>query len=147
MNDFQQWSMRHPQAAAELWRILEPPVTGAATGTSEAALQAELRLTSANLGYSLWRNNSGACMDDRGRLIRYGLANDSKRLNEVFKSSDLIGIGPHGRFVAVEVKAPGWRGPRDAHEKAQGNFLAKVASMGGIAGFVTSVEQYEEMVR
>lgn len=120
---------------------------------SEAQVQQDLRLLAAQHGGSLWRNNMGACRDDTGRMIRYGLGNDSKKLNEVWKSSDLIGITPvtvmphHigqrlGIFTAVEVKHPTWRGPSNARELAQRNFILDVTRMGGIGIFATSKEDY-----
>lgn len=61
------------------------------TGKSESAVQSEIRVRAAELGLRLWRNNSGACEDKTGRLIRYGLANDSAQMNRRVKSGDLIG--------------------------------------------------------
>lgn len=112
----------------------------------EAEIQQLIRLEAARRGTPLWRNNNGACFDDKGRMIRYGLGNDSKRLNDVWKSSDLIGIYPvkitpaHvgltlGVFYAVEVKAPGWR--MDSRARAQAEFGQSVTEHGGIFRFVT----------
>lgn len=140
-----EWCAKHPQAWADLWSIIGPASTSS-EGGSEARVQSALRLTAANLSYSLWRNNSGACTDETGRLVRYGLGNDSARFNKVWKSSDLIGIGPGGRFVAVEVKAPGWKGPSNERERAQANFLANVQALGGIGIFATSVNDYMKAV-
>lgn len=125
--------------------------------SSEGAVQAQLRVTAPKYTHSLWRNNKGAMQDKTGRLIRYGLGHDSKRLDDVWKSSDLIGITripvmPHhvgtvlGVFCAVEVKEPGWKGPKDAHENAQASFLATVNAMGGIGMFASSVQEYESRV-
>lgn len=117
---------------------------------SEMALQQRLRVMAAQHGTPLLRNNSGACRDDTGRMIRYGLGNDSERINKVFKSSDLIGIWPLvvtpemvgrtlGVFFAVEVKAPGWKmTPGDERAKAQQNFGDWVRNNGGIFTFATS---------
>jgi hypothetical protein len=105
--------------------------------TSEAATQAAVRLEAQRRGVYLWRNNSGVLRDDRGVPVRFGLGNDSSRINAVLKSSDLIGIAPDGRFVAIECKAPGWRGARNDRERAQAAFLALVSSQGGYAGFAT----------
>jgi hypothetical protein len=117
---------------------------------SEAAVQQQVRLAMAQAGCQIWRNNSGACMDERGRMIRYGLGNDSAQLNAHIKSSDLIGITPvqayvEGRgwgllgvFTALEVKASGWRmTPGDERAIAQQRFHELVREAGGYAGFVT----------
>lgn len=133
------WAERWPEAAAELAALLEP--TRDSAGTSEAATQSALRLAAARNGCALWRNNSGACVDDRGRLVRYGLGNDSAKLNAKWKSSDLIGIGPGGRFMAIEVKRPGWKQqPSDERAAAQARFMSTVVALGGIATFATDVK-------
>ena len=113
---------------------------------SEGAVQANERLAASDAGGVLWRNNSGAVLDAYGRLIRYGLANDSKRVNETTKSSDLVGITPMvitpdmvgttlGLFTAVECKAEGWKFTGTKREKAQLNFINIVNGMGGIGRF------------
>jgi len=122
--------------------------------TSEAKVQTQLRLAAAKRGASLWRNNSGACLDQTGRMIRYGLGNDSKKLNTVWKSSDLIGITPItvtpdmvgtvlGVFTAVEVKGSNWEYSGTDREVGQLNFLTDVQKQGGISMFASSVAQYE----
>ena len=116
---------------------------------NEATVQQQTRLAMARLGAQIWRNNSGACTDDTGRLIRYGLGNDSAQLNAVIKSSDLIGVmpitvQPHmvgqtiGVFTALEIKAPGWAlRPGDKRGLAQAAYHDIVRQAGGFAGFVT----------
>lgn len=118
--------------------------------TSEMALQQQLRILAAQRGTPLLRNNSGACRDDSGRMIRYGLGNDSERINKHFKSSDLIGIWPVkitqdmvgqtlGVFFAVEVKRPGWRfSESDDRARAQKAFGDWVIQHGGFFTFATS---------
>ena len=66
-------------------------------------------------------------MDQFGRLVRFGLANESKAMNQQYKSADLIGIKPVtvtpemvgmtlGLFVSVECKRTGWTYKGNAHE-------------------------------
>ena len=122
---------------------------------SESEVQAKLRLAAAKRGAALWRNNSGACRDETGRLIRYGLGNDSAKLNAVWKSSDLIGITPVritpdmigraiGVFTAVEVKREDWVWRATPREKAQNQFLKDVARRGGIGLFANCENDYIE---
>ena len=92
------------------------------------------------------RNNNGACEDINGRVIRYGLGNDSSHINKLFKSSDLIGITPYqvqqcdvgkilGIFTSIEVKHEGWTYKGTVREIAQFNWLKLVISLGGIGRF------------
>lgn len=116
--------------------------------TSEAAVQAAVRVEAAGKGVRLWRNNVGALLDARGVPVRYGLANDSAALNKVIKSADLIGVRPvliteaHvggtiGQFVSRECKKVGWTYGGDDHEQAQLNWANMVLAAGGDAGFCT----------
>lgn len=119
---------------------------------SEANQQQLIRLAAPRHNAQLLRNNSGACTDQTGRVIRYGLGNDSAKLNKVFKSSDLIGfqtvtvtpdmIGHKlAVFMGVEVKAPGWSlRPGDKRAQAQQSFGDWVTQHGGIFRFATKPE-------
>lgn len=151
------WAARHgvtPAALHELRAVMgmaEPPVTPVAPGVSEAAVQQQIRLEASRRGLRLWRNNNGATLDESGRMVRYGLANDSKALNSRIKSSDLIGITPYvvkpgdvgrtlGVFTSYEVKRTGWHYTGTPREIAQAAWVALVVSLGGIAKFVTRRE-------
>lgn len=125
---------------------------------SESRAQAEIRLAAPPLGTTLMRNNKGACKDETGRLIRYGLGHESPKLDAVWKSSDLVGVTPvyitpaHlnrtlGIATFVEVKKPGWTKPTDDHETAQGLFLSDMARYGALSMFATSAEQYTKAVQ
>ena len=113
---------------------------------SEAAIQNIIKLEASKKNIWLTRNNIGAGYMNDGRFIRWGLANESKQMNEKIKSSDLIGIRPvrieqhHigqviGQFVARETKAGYWKFAGNEHENAQLKFLELVLSLGGDAAF------------
>lgn len=78
----------------------------------------------------LWRNSTGQAQHWNGRTattLRYGLA---------VGSADLVGlVAPSGRFLALEVKAPGGRATAE-----QEGWLALVRRMGGHACIVRSVD-------
>lgn len=141
---------------------------------TEAEVQTAIRLRASELGIPLFRNNRGACEDKTGRVIRYGLANDSAKLDKVLKSSDLIGVLPKfvrlggsfpttrlseagfGAFLSVECKRSDWQGgwpkPIDpakfnAREVAQQAWINLIREHGGVAGFARCVEEFEELIR
>lgn len=130
------WWQTYPQAARALWAMLTPASRGAPDDPSEARVQSQIRLEAAAKGYILWRNNSGVLMDKRGVPVRFGLSNDSAAVNAVAKSADLIGIGPGGQFVSVEVKKPGGR-----VDPAQVAWCALVNKRGGLGLIVDSPGQ------
>ena len=149
-----EWAIKHgvPYEALEDLRanfgLISTDPEAPTIGNNEAAAQSKVRLEASRKGARLWRNNVGATMDDRGNFIRYGLANDSKQMNTVIKSSDLIGIRPvvitadmvgHtiGQFIAREIKAPTWHFTGTAREVAQLKFLELIVSLGGDAKFAT----------
>lgn len=127
--------------------------------SSEELVQQQIRLAASSAGFDMWRNNVGACQDATGRVIRYGLMNDSKQLNERFKSSDLIGIRPMlvtpewvghtvGVFAAIECKESGWKlRPGDKRGQAQQRFIDLVTQAGGFAGFARSVDEAKDILR
>jgi hypothetical protein len=145
------WAIKHnvsQQALTDLLTIFAgcvdhiPPVKG----DSESAVQNAVRLEAAQLGIKLFRNNVGALKDERGIPVRYGLANDSKALNQVIKSADLVGwrsimITPEhvgsciAQFVSRECKKPGWKYCDNDHERAQLAWAQLVMSGGGDATF------------
>lgn len=126
--------------------------------TSEAAITSLSQLECASIGLLTMRNNVGACLDAQGRMIRYGLMNESEKVNKEFKSSDVIGITPvmigpqHlgrvlGIFTALEMKASDWKyRPSDEHAKAQQRFISLVQAYGAIAGFVNDPAQIRKII-
>jgi 3-phosphoglycerate kinase len=118
------------------------------TPASESRVQSLIRMEAAQKGLRLWRNNVGVLLDEHGRPVRYGLANDSKALNEVLKSADLIGwetrlITPEmvgtvvAVFLSVETKREDWSAAADKSErfKAQQAWADMVNAAGGRALF------------
>jgi hypothetical protein len=79
-----------------------------------------------------WRNNTGAYKEG-SRYIRYGAPG----------SSDIIGICPDGRFLAVECKRP--RGGRLTEKQRE--FLGRVNAAGGVGIVATSVEELEKQLK
>lgn len=120
---------------------------------AESYVQSLVRLAAPAAGLVLWRNNVGALQDKAGRVVRYGLANDSKQLNETIKSGDLIGwqtvtitadmVGQRfARFVSIECKEVGWEFGRAGRETEQGErewaqhrWAQMVTAAGGVACF------------
>lgn len=109
---------------------------------SESEVQSEIRLAIGQLpDVRVWRNNVGQLSQRRAdggkSTVRYGLCNGS---------SDLLCIvAPHGRWLAIEVKAEDWRpaksGAKFKHEEEQRAWMGIVRTFGGVAGFARSVDE------
>jgi len=151
------WAKKHnisPHALIELKQLFGVVNTDPSCDEltlSEGAVQNQVRLEGSEKGIRLMRNNVGAynAQHPPSPGTRWGLCNDSKQMNKVIKSSDLIGIKPVeitlemvgmilGQFVAREVKKSDWTFKGDDHENAQLNFLLLVLSLGGDAAFCNS---------
>ena len=123
---------------------------------SEGDLSKLIQLEALKHKCKLFRNNAGSMTDKTGRVVRYGLANVSKKLWDNWKTSDLIGytlvtIEPDmvGKtfavFAAVEVKLPDAK--VDDRYRAQEKFILQVQRDGGIAAICNSVESLEKMFK
>lgn len=148
----EQWAKKYGVSNAALEELRAAfgcvPVVVNQANDSEARIQAEVRLEAAKKGVKLWRNNVGVLTDARGVPVRYGLANDSSRLNQACKSGDLIGWRPvlvtptHvgatiAQFVSRECKRAGWKYKGDDHERAQLKWAEAVVADGGDACFAS----------
>jgi len=109
-----------------------------ASSLCEHEIQQRIRLACGRGAVRLWRNNTGALVDQQRRFVRFGLCKGS---------SDLIGlrsleITPElvgqrlAQFVALEVKAA--QGVVSPEQRA---FLRLVEELGGVAGVCRSIEQ------
>ena len=148
----QEWADRWripPQALDELTRTPEGGMIITVQGDrSEGNVQSRVRLEASRKGVKLFRNNVGAGKLSSGSFVRWGLANDSTKLNEAVKSGDLIGlrpvlIQPHhigrviGQFVSRECKREGWKfSANDPADCAQVRWAAFVNLNGGDAAIV-----------
>lgn len=110
---------------------------------SEATVQAEVRLSAVKHDIQLWRNNVGVLLDGTGRPVRYGLANESKELNQKIKSGDLIGWRPVfitpdmvgkviAQFVSIECKGEKSK-TKKSRAVAQREWAKLVQKAGGLA--------------
>jgi len=165
MTAYEQWAARHPRAASELNQILGAvpwPANDKTDGKSEAWAQQQARFNASRGGAMAWRNNVGATPSKvqtvcpkcsfnftiKQTPIRFGLANDSQKLNEKIKSSDLILAIPRiitpqmvgstiAQFGSVEYKRPGWEFKGTKPELAQLAWAQLIAKIGGYAAFST----------
>lgn len=147
-----EWALKHripPEALRDLWAtcVFTTPDTGPEASMSEAKLQREIRLEAARKGKMLFRNNRGAGKMESGNFVRYGLANDSKKFGDEFKSADLFGwesftVTPEwvghqiARVLSVEVKAGDWKPSGSKEELAQLKWASVVNVSGGRAVIV-----------
>ena len=90
----------------------------------ESDIQRLIMLALSEAGCLIFRNNVGVLKNAAGIPIRFGLA---------VGSSDLIGIAPGGRFLAVEIKTPTGKATTE-----QLRFIEAVRARGGIAGIARS---------
>lgn len=91
---------------------------------TETDIQKEILEYLQTTGIFAWRNNTG-----RKGKVSFGLPG----------SSDIIGILPDGRFLAVEVK-----GPKTKVQKNQKEFLSGIKHRGGVAFVARSIEDVVE---
>ncbi len=94
---------------------------------TEANIQNDCMVALSKIGCIVFRNNVGAFQDKTGRLIRYGVGGKG--------GSDLVGIAPDGRFLAVECKAATGR-----VRPEQVQFIDAVRRAGGLAGIARSAD-------
>ena len=81
------------------------------------------------VGCFVWRSNTGGFMSG-GHYRRYGLVG----------SSDIIGIAPDGKFIAVENKCNGE--PLSEKQKA---FQNEIESRGGYSFVIRSIEEIDKL--
>lgn len=76
----------------------------------------------------VWRNNSGAYKTPSGHYIRYGEPG----------SADIIGVNPHGRFIAIECKSG-----KNTQQDSQKAWQERVEGCNGLYVVAYSVDDLE----
>lgn len=84
------------------------------------------------VGQKIGETREGHAVIKNARHIQAGLCKGS---------SDLIGIGPGGRFLAMEVKKPG-----GSFQRGQREYLEAVRYVGGIGAVARSVEEALQVI-
>ena len=133
--------------------------------TPEQDATREVRLAASSRGMRIFRNNAGACKDERGNFIRYGLGNDGSTASKNLKFGDYIGYLPVtitpemvGKTVAVfsgiEIKPDGHiektlrkaeRQPT-SREGLQFKTIMMVREAGGISWFASNKADIDAIV-
>ena len=101
-----------------------------ASSPSEHEIQQRIRLACGRGPVRLWRNNTGALVDQQGRFVRFGLCKGSSDLiglRSLEVTSELVGQ-QLAQFVALEVKTA--QGVLIPEQRA---FLRLVKQFGGVA--------------
>jgi hypothetical protein len=83
-------------------------------------------------GAFVWRNNTGALRDKTDRPVFFGKPG----------SSDILGLLPGGRFIAVECKSQ-----KGKLSEKQKDFLEAVEHLGGLAIVARSVDDVINAVK
>lgn len=129
--------------------------------TPEGYASQEVRKRASQWKARIFRNNSGVLTDKSGRPVRFGLGNESSKVNKEFKTGDYVGWFPVtitpdmvGKTIAVfaniECKAVGFTVKLDynanSREYAQDKFNKLVINQGGIAGFAWDWQSVDKLV-
>lgn len=82
-------------------------------------------------------------------MTRFGEGKDKRfiRFNTLKGCPDLIGMTKDGRFIAIEVKNPKWKKPKDNREDNQAAFIELVNVSGGLACFANKLEDVMELLK
>ena len=115
----------------------------ASSSPSEHEIQQRIRLACGRGPVRLWRNNTGALVDQQGRFVRFGLCKGSSDLiglRSMVVTPEMVGQRI-AQFVALEIKAP--QGVVSPQQQA---FLRLVQELGGVASVCRSLEQAQAVL-
>ena len=110
--------------------------------SNEALIQNQIRLALGKDNVRLFRNNTGALMDQNGRLVTFGLCKGSSDLigfKTITITPEMVGA-ELAVFTAIEVKDKGHA------TKYQKNFIDVVKKAGGIAGVAKNVSEAKKIL-
>ena len=114
-----------------------------ASSPSEHEIQQRIRLACGRGAVRLWRNNTGALVDQQGRFVRFGLCKGSSDLiglRSLEITTELVGLRL-AQFVALEIKTA--QGVLRPEQQA---FLRLVQQLGGVAAVCRSMEEAEQLL-
>ena len=114
-----------------------------ASSLCEHEIQQRIRLACGRGAVRLWRNNTGALVDQQGRFVRFGLCKGSSDLiglRSLEIRPELVGLRL-AQFVALEIKTA--QGVLRPEQQA---FLRLVQQLGGVAAVCRSVEEAEQLL-
>jgi hypothetical protein len=114
-----------------------------ASSPSEHEIQQRIRLACGRGAVRLWRNNTGALVDQQGRFVRFGLCKGSSDLiglRSLEITTELVGLRL-AQFVALEIKTA-----QSVLRPEQQAFLRLVQQLGGVAAVCRSVEEAEQLL-
>lgn len=84
-------------------------------------------------GIFAWRNQSTGLWDASKKLYR-----KARSIHSLNGTSDVLGVLPDGKFLAIEVKSRTGRATDD-----QNRFMKMINAMGGVAFIARSIEDVE----
>lgn len=101
-------------------------------GKSESEILKECLSVLKEMKIFCWRQNTGAFQTKNGGFFRSSIAG----------VSDILGLLPNGRFLAVECK----REKGGVVSEAQKNFLSQIDSNGGLAIVSNNAESLKKII-
>ncbi len=110
--------------------------------SNEAYVQNKIRLAVGHGKIRLFRNNTGALMDIKGRLVKFGLCKGSSDLigfKTVEVTPDMVGQ-KIAIFSAIEVKDKG------KATQEQKKFIDIVLDAGGLAGIAKDIQDAKKIL-
>tara|TARA_B100001778_G_scaffold313809_1_gene298546 strand:+ start:700 stop:1044 length:345 start_codon:yes stop_codon:yes gene_type:complete len=110
--------------------------------SNEAYVQNKIRLAVGSGDVRLFRNNTGALMDQNGRLVKFGLCKGSSDLigfRSITITQDMVG-SKVAIFSAIEVKD---KGKTTVDQK---NFLNIINNSGGYAGVARNINDAKQIL-